>query len=75
MTPFRPLGKGHGRSDAGRTGFLSVIDPQAFEIAFTAVTPAALDASTEDEEPVPVCRACGARAALQTGVVTDRARV
>lgn len=40
--------------------FLSVLDPEAFEIAFTAVTPApAPDDQSEDEEPVPVCRACG----------------
>ncbi|HEY6495149.1 MAG TPA: hypothetical protein VIZ43_17870 [Trebonia sp.] len=39
--------------------FLSVIDPEAFEIAFTAVTPAT-DGQPRDEEPVPVCRACGA---------------
>jgi hypothetical protein len=38
--------------------FLSVIDPEAFNIAFTAVTPATGD-QHEDDEPVPVCRACG----------------
>jgi hypothetical protein len=45
--------------------FLSMIDPEAFEIAFTAVAPrdgqAPTDARTpEDEEPIPVCRECGA---------------
>jgi hypothetical protein len=39
--------------------FLSMIDPEAFEIAFTAVTPRA-DQVPEDEEPIPVCRECGA---------------
>ena len=39
--------------------YLSVIDPEAFEIAFTAVTTAE-DETTEDEEPVPLCRRCGA---------------
>jgi hypothetical protein len=39
--------------------FLSVLDPEAFEIAFTAVTPAADDQS-ENDEAIPVCRACGA---------------
>jgi hypothetical protein len=39
--------------------FLSMIDPQAFEIAFTAATPPAGEIP-EDEEPVPVCRECGA---------------
>jgi hypothetical protein len=41
--------------------FLSVIDPEAFEIAFTAVTPAPVDDQLEPEETeeaIPVCRAC-----------------
>ena len=45
--------------------FLSMIDPEAFEIALTAAAPHAAeireDAETpEDEEPLPVCRQCGA---------------
>jgi hypothetical protein len=45
--------------------FLSMIDPEAFEIAFTAVAPRVGDipedaAAPEDEEPTPVCRECGA---------------
>jgi hypothetical protein len=39
--------------------FLSMIDPEAFDIAFTAVTPATGD-QPEDEEAVPACRACSA---------------
>jgi hypothetical protein len=39
--------------------FLSVIDPEAFGIAFTAAAPRA-DQVPEDEEPIPVCRECGA---------------
>jgi hypothetical protein len=39
--------------------FLSMIDPEAFEIALTAATPPA-DQIPEDEEPLPVCRQCGA---------------
>ena len=35
---------------------LSMLDPEAFEIAFTAV-PIASDDS--DDEPIPVCRECG----------------
>lgn len=38
--------------------YLSMIDPEAFEIAFTAVT--AADEAQEDEEPLPLCRRCGA---------------
>jgi len=34
---------------------LSMLDPEAFEIAFTAV-PIACDG---DDEPIPVCRECG----------------
>jgi hypothetical protein len=42
--------------------FLSMIDPEAFAIAFTAVAPHAHEnaAAPEDEEPFPVCHACGA---------------
>jgi hypothetical protein len=35
---------------------LSVLDPEAFEIAFTAVPVASDDG---DDEPIPVCRECG----------------
>ena len=45
-------------------GFLSVIDPEAFEIAFSAVSLAAPDDHPEDDEPVPVCRACGAQVGI-----------
>jgi hypothetical protein len=43
--------------------FLSMIDPQAFEIAFTAATPPAGEIPV-DEEPFPVCRECGAPAGI-----------
>jgi hypothetical protein len=43
----------------GALAFLSMIDPEAFEIAFTAVPPLS-DDEPEAEEPVPACRACGA---------------
>jgi hypothetical protein len=39
--------------------YLSMIDPEAFEIALTAVAPSAADES-EDDEPIPLCRTCGA---------------
>jgi hypothetical protein len=42
--------------------FLSVIDPEAFEIAFTAVTPAA--DQPEDAEAIPLCRQCGTLVAI-----------
>jgi hypothetical protein len=38
--------------------YLSMIDAEAFEIAFTAVAQAPTDA--EDEEPIPLCATCGA---------------
>jgi hypothetical protein len=46
---------------------LSMLDPEAFEIAFTAVT-AAGDGVVEDEVPVPACRRCGAL----IGIFPDR---
>ena len=36
---------------------LSMLDPEAFEIAFTAVPIASDD--YDDDEPIPVCRECG----------------
>jgi len=38
--------------------YLSVIDPEAFEIAFTAVAESPTD-DPEDEDPVPLCATCG----------------
>ncbi len=43
--------------------YLSVIDPEAFEIAFTAATTPEGEA-VDEEEPVPVCRRCGAMVAI-----------
>jgi hypothetical protein len=43
---------------------LSMIDPEAFEIAFTAVT----DEIPEDDEAIPLCRRCGGL----VGVFIDR---
>jgi hypothetical protein len=37
--------------------YLSMIDAEAFEIALTAVAPAD---DPEDDEPIPLCRTCGA---------------
>jgi hypothetical protein len=39
--------------------YLSMIDPEAFEIAFTAVPPAPAG-DPEDDEPIPLCATCGA---------------
>jgi hypothetical protein len=43
---------------------LSMIDPEAFEIALTAVT----DEIIEDDEAIPLCRQCGGL----VGVFVDR---
>ena len=43
--------------------FLSVIDPEAFEIALTAARPRA-DEALEDDEPTPICRHCHAPLAI-----------
>jgi hypothetical protein len=40
--------------------FLSMIDAEAFEIAFTAVAPAPAEDGSEDEDPIPLCATCGA---------------
>jgi len=45
---------------------LSMLDPEAFEIAFTAVPSAAGDDC--DGEPIPVCRQCGGL----VGIFPDR---
>ena len=42
--------------------FLSMIDPEAFEIAMTATAQDRDD--PEDEEPIPLCAACGAPVAI-----------
>ena len=46
-------------------GLLSMLDPEAFGIAFTAVPPVPHD---NGDEPVPVCRHCGCLA----GIFPDR---
>jgi hypothetical protein len=38
--------------------YLSMIDPEAFEIAMTAATPTV--APEDDEEPIPLCSTCAA---------------
>ena len=40
--------------------FLSMIDPEAFEIAMTAATPDPADTQDDDEERIPLCATCGA---------------
>jgi hypothetical protein len=39
--------------------FLSMIDAEAFQIAFTAVAPAPAEGESEDEDPIPLCATCG----------------
>jgi hypothetical protein len=56
------LAKATGDQMQDALAFLSMIDPEAFEIAFTAVIPA--DDQPEDEEAFPVCRACGVLAGI-----------
>jgi hypothetical protein len=41
--------------------YLSMIDDEAFEIAFTAVAPAD---DPEDEDPIPLCATCGAQVGI-----------
>jgi hypothetical protein len=43
--------------------FISVLVPEAFDIAFTAIAPDA-DDLPEDDEAEPLCRTCGAPAGI-----------
>ena len=65
------LARASARDMESALAFLSMIDPEAFEIAFIAVTRPADQipdsavspddaAAPDDEEPLPVCRQCGA---------------
>ena len=49
--------------------YLSVIDSEAFEIAFTAVAQAPDD--PEDEAPIPLCATCGAPVGIFPKVILD----
>ena len=49
--------------------YLSMIDSEAFEIAFTAVAPAPDD--PEDEEPIPLCATCGAPVGIFPEVILN----
>ena len=40
--------------------YLSAIDPEAFEIAFTAIARPADDEPDENDEPIALCATCGA---------------
>jgi hypothetical protein len=50
--------------------FLSMIDSEAFEIAFTTVAADAAD-DPEDEEPIPLCATCGAPVGIFPEVVMN----
>ena len=50
--------------------YLSVIDCEAFEIAFTAVADASGD-HAGDDEPFPVCRRCGSTVGIFPDQVLD----
>ena len=49
--------------------YLSMIDPEAFEIAFTAVAQA--PDKSEDEAPVPLCATCGAPVGIFPEVILN----
>jgi hypothetical protein len=53
------LAKATAQDMESALAFLSMIDPEAFEIALTAAALRARE-TPEDEEPLPVCRQCGA---------------
>ena len=49
--------------------YLSMIDPEAFEIALTAIAQAPDD--PEDEEPIPLCATCGAPVGIFPEVILN----
>ena len=49
--------------------YLSMIDPEAFGIAFTAIAESPDD--SEDEEPIPLCAACGAPVGIFPEVILN----
>jgi hypothetical protein len=57
------LAKASVRQMQGALAFLSMIDPEAFDIAFTGVSCAAAEAE-QDPEAEPLCRTCGATVAI-----------
>ena len=63
-TPRGPPGQGDQRGDATALAYLSMIDAEAFEIAFTAVPGERTEDAEEEEEPLPVSRRCGALAGI-----------
>jgi hypothetical protein len=50
--------------------YLSMIDPEAFEIAFTAVPRTPADDSEEDD-PIPLCATCGAPVGIFPELILD----
>jgi len=57
------LAKASSEQMEAALAYLSMIDPEAFEIALTAATTAAGDIH-EDDEAIPVCRRCGGLAGI-----------
>ena len=55
------LARATGAEMQAALGLLSMLDPEAFEIAFTAVPLAPRD---DDDEPIAVCRECGGLVAI-----------
>jgi hypothetical protein len=50
--------------------YLSIIDPEAFEIAFTAVAPALAD-DPDDPDAIPLCATCGAPVGIFPELIVD----
>jgi hypothetical protein len=55
------LARATGDDMKAALGLLSMLDPEAFEIAFTAVP---LAPHVDDDEPIAVCRECGGLVAI-----------
>src|ERR1700689_5434116 len=64
-----PLAKATTDQMQAALAYLSMIDSEAFEIAFTAVAQAPDD--PEDEEPIALCATCGAPVGIFPEVIRN----
>jgi hypothetical protein len=63
------LAKASSEQMQAALAYLSIIDPEAFEIALTVVGPDANE--PEEDDPIPLCRACGTPVAIFPELVLD----
>jgi hypothetical protein len=64
------LGKVTSDQMQAALAYLSMIDPEAFEIALTAAGPAPAD-DPDDDDPVPLCTTCGAQVGIFPEIILN----